>query len=517
MTSTVALRPVRRWIHRTQAAHRDRGETLATGYVAVFCFAVVVAMLKDPLEAVFRPTVQDLSGTGAVSWAAVCAALLHLTLRRLGPVAVSRPAAYFLLTAPVSRRVLLSPSLRAAAVAAGLAGAAATLGILGHADRRSGSLALVVTGALAGVLLALAAAAVQTRPRLGPVTDAAARSALIAGLATLVAEAAGWTPPAFGGWPAASVVVQLAGALAVVAAAASFFAVRDLARTPNDRILDSARTAGTVADSVYGVEPTFLADMLERDYWSHRRLRSDRLSRRLPPLTGQDLLLARRRTPRLLWTAASATVPLLLANGPRWVMVAVLVAGTMIAARATTATVKTDAANPVLLRLLGLSAREVLRQRLWVPAALATAWATVALVLLQLAGVLPGGPWWLFGLVLGPIGAIAALRAARAGLVRNDLLPLDTPMGAIPTGPLLHAFAGLDLLLLTLPTVAALSLDQPATPALLTVQTAVTLLGVLAYLRYSTPTSVWSFPSADQCWGNQKRVSSFRSMPRSLS
>ncbi|GAA0465792.1 hypothetical protein Aca07nite_62090 [Actinoplanes capillaceus] len=483
--TVVELRPVRRWIRRTQSAHRDRGETATTAYVVVFSILVLAAMAQETLAAVFSPLVPDLTGSGALAWAAVCAGLLFATLRRLGPVTVSRPAAYFLLTAPVSRRRLLSPTLTVATVGAALAGAAAALGILGHAAS-TGSIVLVATGAVLGVLLAVAAATAQARPRASRIADTAGRVAIAAGLAVLVAEEAGWTPPTPGGWPPAVVVVPLTGLLAVVAAAGFLLAVRDLARTPNDLILDSAKTAGTLADSVYGVEPSFLADMLERRYWAHRRLRSTPLSRRLPPLTAQDLLLARRRVPRLLWAAAATTLPLLLSGAPPWLLAGTLLIGTMLAARTTASAVKTDATNPVLLRLLSLTSRRALWQRLWVPAALGTVWATVALGLLQLTGALPPGQWWPLGLALGPIGAVAALRAARAGLVRNDLLPVETPMGSVPTGPVLHAFAGLDLLLLALPTVVALATAAPATWSLLVLQAAVAGLGVHAYLTFTT-------------------------------
>jgi hypothetical protein len=344
----------------------------------------------------------------------------------------------------------------------------------------------VAAGALCGVLLALLASGAQSRPRLASVTDAVARVALAVGLAALVAEATGWTPPQLSGDPARSVVVTVTGALAVVAVMAFLLGVRDLARTPNDEILESAKTTGTLADTVNGMEPAFFSDMLERRYWSRRTLRSTRLPRRLPPLTGQDLLLARRRPARLMWTAASTAMPLLLIGAPRWILVIALLAGTVIAARATTATIKTDAGNPVLLRLLGLTSRQVVRQRLWVPVVLGAAWATVALALLQLSGALPPGQWWLLGLAVGPVGAASAVRAARAGFVRNDLIPIDTPMGSVPTGPVVYAFAGIDLLILALPAVVALVQDAPLTWTMITVQVAASALGIQAYLSWTT-------------------------------
>jgi hypothetical protein len=482
VTAVVALRPVRRWIRKAQASHRDRGDALATVYTVVFSVAVLSVMAQDTLRAVFSPLVPHLSGVGALATAACGAGLIFLALRRLGPVSVTRPAAYFLLTAPVSRRRLLAPSLVAASFGAALAGGAVAFGILGNAAA-AGSILLVATGALAGVLLALLASAAQSRPRLASLTDTVARIALAVGLTGLVAEATGWTPPVLGAEPAASVLVTIIGALTIVA---FFLGVRDLARTPDDAILESAKTAGTLADSVYGIEPSFLSEMLERRYWASRRLRSTRLPRRLPPLTGQDLLLARRRPARLLWTAASTALPLLLTSVPRWVLVIALLTGMVIAARATTATIKTDAGNPVLLRMLGLTSRQVVQQRLWLPAVLGAAWATLALGLLQAAGALPAGQWWALGPALGAIGGAVAIRAARAGFVRNDLIPIDTPMGSVPTGPIVYAFAGLDLLLLALPTVIRLLQGLPATWSAIAVQTGVAALGIRAYVTWTT-------------------------------
>ncbi|MEU4157631.1 DUF6297 family protein [Actinoplanes sp. NPDC026670] len=488
MTAVVALRPVRRWIRKAQASHRDRGDALATIYTVVFSIAVLAVMAQDTLRAVFSPLVPHLSGVGALATAACATGLIHLALRRLGPVSVTRPAAYFLLTAPVSRPKLLAPSLLATAFGAAVAGGASAFGVLGNTVAPGSSL-LIVTGALFGVLLALLASAAQSRPRLASITDTVARIALAAGLAGLVAEATGWTPPGLGGEAAASVVVTVTGALAVSTMLAFLLGVRDLARTPNDAILESAKTAGTLADSVYGIEPSFLSEMLERRYWATRRLRSARLPRRLPPLTGQDLLLARRRPARLVWTAASTALPLLLISVPRWVLVIALLAGMVIAAKATSATIKTDAGNPVLLRMLGLDSRQVVQQRLWVPAVLGTVWATVALGLLQAAGGLPPGQWWAMGLALGPVGGVVAIRAARAGFVRNDLIPVDTPMGSVPTGPIVYAFAGLDLLILALPAVITLLGDRPATWTAIAVQAGAAALGIRAYISWTTDPS----------------------------
>ncbi|MEV4085050.1 hypothetical protein AB0J43_32785, partial [Nonomuraea fuscirosea] len=91
------------------------------------------------------------------------------------------------------------------------------------------------------------------------------------------------------------------------------------------------------------------------------------------------------------------------------------------------------------------------------------------------------GAWWVLGLLAGPALAAAALRMAGRAPVDHSMPVIDTPGGAIPTGPLFWAATGPDLALLgCLPTATAL-LTQPAvlTPFLLAqaVMGAVVLMG----------------------------------------
>ncbi|MEV6298481.1 DUF6297 family protein [Actinoplanes sp. NPDC051861] len=488
MTAAVPLRPVRRWISRTQSSHRDRGETLGSIYVGVLFVAITGAMLHNQLTALFWPARPALTGLAASASAVLILALILMALRRIGPISLSRPAAYFLLTAPVSRRRLLLPSLRLTALATAVTSSAAAFALLGHAATRDTApvALLIVTAALSGAALVLIAAFAQSDPRRATLIDRLTAFALAAALAELVAEAAGWTPPTLPGWPPAASLVTLTGALAVIVAIASFSSVRDLAHVPNNRILESAKTAGTLFDAAFGMEPSWVTDMIERRYWSTRRLTSSRPPARLPVLIGQDYQLARRRLPHLLWLAASATLPLLLTAAPGWLLGIAVLLGAMIAAGTTTATVKTDAGNPVLLRMLGLTSRQILIQRLCLPAVLSTAWTTAALALLQVTGHLPAGPWPLLGLAVGPLAATAAVRRARVGFVRNDLLPLDTPMGTVSTGPLVNAVAGPDLLLLGLPFVIAVAGGKPLSLSGVLLQAAVTAMVVRLYVTVST-------------------------------
>ena len=486
----VRIAGVRRWIRRTRSAHRDRGETAGTLYFVVFFVAVVGSMLYDQVRAVFWPVHPGASVPAGLALALTGLALLYLLLRRLGPLALSRPATSWLLTAPVSRRALLLPALWLAAAGAATAGALGALLVVGHVAPRPvpgrAEVLLPLLGALAGAGVLLVALAAQAGRRRGAWLDGVAQLLLALGLGGLVVDAALGGPRAAGGWPPDGALLTTAGALGLVVGAGLLAVVRGLAATPNDRILAAASTAGTLADSAYGVEPSFVTDMVERRYWAGRRLRSTRLWRRVPILVAQDLLLARRRPGRLLRLAAATTLPALLSQAPPWLLAVAVLTGGLIAAGTSTATVRTDAGNPVLLRMLGLSSRAVIGQRLWVPAVLAALWCAGALTFLQILDALPAGPWWALGLAAGPVAAVAAVRRARVGFVDNGLLPIETPMGTISTGPAMNAVIGFDALLLGLPTVVAIMTGGPLTWLPVAIQAALGALGVWLYLRFTT-------------------------------
>ena len=108
------------------------------------------------------------------------------------------------------------------------------------------------------------------------------------------------------------------------------------------------------------------------------------------------------------------------------------------------------------------------------------------MTVLDVLDVLPPGPWWALGLTLGPVGAVAAVRRARVGFVRNELLPLDTPMGTVSTGPLVSGVVGPDALLLGLPALVEISRAGPLTWTAVLVQAVVGVLGARAYLTATT-------------------------------
>ncbi|MCO8272091.1 DUF6297 family protein [Actinoplanes sp. TRM 88003] len=453
--TVVPLAPVRRWISRTQSAHRERGATLGSLYVGALSIAIIGGMFHRQVAEIFWPPRPDASALAAASLVAVIYGLLYLALRRLGPLALSRPAASWLLPAPVSRRRLLLPSLRITGIVAAVIGAVAALAITGHAAPRSEAgdeVALLVgSGALIGLALLLVATAAQAGGRWGDALDRLIGLVFAAGLGGLVASTALDGTGTISGWPTPAVLMPVVAVGAVVVLVALAVVIRGLAATPSDRILEASRTAGTLFDTAFGIEPSFLTDMIERRYWARRQLRSTTLFPRLPVLVAQDVLLTLRRRGRLLWLLLGASLPVLLSSGPGWVLGAAVLVGCLIAGMTATGNVKTDAGNPVLLRLLGLSSRQAVMQRLWIPGILAAIWAASTLTLLDVLGDLSSGPWWALGLVLGPMGAAAAVHRSRVGFVRNELLPLDTPMGTLSTGPLVNAIMGPDMLLLGIP------------------------------------------------------------------
>jgi len=306
------------------------------------------------------------------------------------------------------------------------------------------------------------------------------------GLAGLVVDSVWAVSGPLRGWPHVAMLVPLTGAVAVVVVAFLLLRVREIGLTPNDRILEAAKTAGTLHDSAFGVEPSFVTDMIERRYWARRRLRSTPLWGRLPVLTAQDLRLALRRPRRLGWLLGGTALPALLTHAPAWLLAAGVLVGGFAAANTSAGTVRSDAANPFMLRMLGLSSRQVLLQRMVIPGVLAGLWCVVALALLGVLGALPPGPWWLLGVTLGPVGAVAAVRRARVGFVDNALLPLDTPMGTVSTGPALASLAGFDALLLGLPTVIGIGTGGPLGPTLVLVQALAAGLGARAYIAGTT-------------------------------
>ncbi|WP_214322043.1 DUF6297 family protein [Nonomuraea sediminis] len=222
-----------------------------------------------------------------------------------------------------------------------------------------------------------------------------------------------------------------------------------------------------------------------------------------------------------------------------------VIAGALLVASTATAGARRDADNPAMARLLGVDRRRTLAARAILPALLAATWSTIALTTtptapaalttphqLERASTAPhwrdtastaphrqdttstaphrqdtagvdqrwpyaasiasrspeaavGGVWgvgWLFGVAVAPAVAAGALRMARRKPVDHSMPVIDTPGGAIPTGPLMWAATGPDVAVLgSLPALAALATGTQG-PGLLAAQAVLGLATLAVYV-----------------------------------
>jgi hypothetical protein len=488
----VAVAPVRHWISERQNATRDTGSLLGNVYFGLLLAITLVGICWPMVHSVFWPDVPSGGWLTAAALPLVSAGALHLGLRQIGPLAVSRPAASWLLTAPVSRRALLAPSARVIVAASALAGTTVGFATASQVTQRPTQAAAIVFatlgGTLFGVAVALGATVAQRLAGWGRIADGLAYAALGLGIAGLVVNRT--VQPGRAGLRLAEAPIGYAvAALAVAVLVVGALAYRRLDRTHPETILAAAQATGTIADATAGGQPSFVTDLVERRFWAGRRWRSAPLAARIPVLLGQDLRVLGRRRRRLVWVAAASVLPGVIAGHAGWLLAAAVLVGAMAAAATSTSTVRADAANPAMLRLLAVSARHAVLDRTWLPVALASAWAATALTVVTALDGMPPGPWWALGLAIGPAAAAGAIRRSRMGLVQNGLLPLDTPMGSIESGPVMGALIGYDLLILfTLPALVDIGTANPLTWTGVLTQLVFSVAGLTSYLGVSTHT-----------------------------
>lgn len=421
--------------------------------------------------------------------------------RAFGPVAVSPADAAWLLLSPLPRRAVLRRSaliLLAVSAAAGVALGVALLAALGAPDhatlRLLAALAVGVATMVGGTSAAVLAQASHRWDAwlLAAIGVALAAAALAAVMSMgpgrhLTAAIASAPVPA---WLAA------ASASAAVAAAVAARAWAALGRIPARVLLDASTRSGHATAAALNLDPATLTWIAEDARWRGRRLRSRPWPAAFGPVrvrgplavAWQEWRRLSRRPVRLALLAAACAVPALTArafaphaDAVPAVAVAVLAAGALAAAAAATTGARRDADDPALTRLIGAPRRAVLAARALLPALLGGAWLTLALTALNAAGALPPGPWWPFGALCAPALAAGALRMARRRPVDHALPVLLSPIGSLPTGPLLWALTGADLAALgCAPTLQALA-NGPS-PTLAAAQAAAGALTLTAYL-----------------------------------
>jgi hypothetical protein len=446
-------------------------------YTVAFTVVLAVVLASDVLADPFRRLTGSPGGSApgqAVAGAALvlgAACGLVALAQALGPLALAPADASWLLLTPLDRRgVLRQPAATAAGLAAlggGLLGALglAMAGPYLHLHQGGGVpwawLALaVVTGAalvLAAVLAGvLAQPAEHWRSRLRAACAVVAGVAAVAGVAgerwTSVSRAVttGLASLSAGtaGGPAGAAVT----AVAVAAAGGGALLVwRTLPRFPAAVLRSGSARAGRIVLAATFGNVALLTWIAEDSHWRGRLLRArpwPRLAsgswfrpvRAWAPawaLAWADWRRLGRRPAALAVLAGSALAPALAGTavtgqGRGLITAAVLLAGGIAAGVQGTAATRRDTNDPALSRLFGVRPGSALAARAVLPALLAAAWLTLALVLLVFAGVLTGWWWPLLGPVTGPGLAAAALRIARTAPIDPAQKGPDTPLGPTP-------------------------------------------------------------------------------------
>ncbi|MGW5260386.1 DUF6297 family protein [Microbispora sp. NPDC004025] len=464
-------------------AHRGRPATWSDRYTSVFGLLVAATVLGRPaaeaLAGLARHADPARLGAGFALVAAAYAGFLALA-RALGPVVLPAADAAWLVTSPLPRRAVLSRTALLLLSAAALAGAALGLAALSVSGapgefgvRLAAALVLGVAagvGGMAAAVLGQQSPAADTRLQL-----------LIAGMfsVAVLAAVSGAGPgrrilAAVAGAPA-SLGAAVAGVASVVAAFLAQRAWAALGRIPAGTILASSTRTARVTSAATMLDPGMLTWVAEDVHWRGRALRSrpwPRLVSRLgpaPALAWQEWLRVGRRPGRLAALLGAAALPAVCADAAGGsapaagaLLCGVLLCGALTAAAMCTGGVRRDGGDPALARMLAVDARAATAARSVLPALLAAAWSALALAGLQATGALPAGVWWTLGPAAAPALAAGALRMARRRPVDHSMPVIDTPGGAVPTGPLIWAATGPDVALLgSLPALAAL-VTRPA-------------------------------------------------------
>ncbi|GAA3214593.1 DUF6297 family protein [Nonomuraea helvata] len=500
-------------VQSVRAYVRSRGRTprgLLDRYVSGFGLVMLIAVLGRPLSTVLTglagPVDPARMSAGAALVALALAGFLFAA-RAMGPVLLPPADASWLLLSPLNRRHVLARTGRVLIMVAVVAGAALGLGmlaVLGAPDqlvwRLLGALVLGVSAAVGGTALAVLG---QASPSWQFWLTAAMVALLV--LAVVAVSGQARTVLAIAASAPLSTVATAASAAVVVSALLVRRAWASLDRIPTRTLLASSTRAGHVANAAVGLDPGALTWIAEDNHWRARKLRSRRWPSLPAPLAlaWQDWRRLARRPGRLAAMAGAAALPVVPAQagaGPV-ALGAVVLAGALAVAAASVSGARRDHDNPALSRIIGVGHRSALAARALLPTLLSGAWATLALACLSasaslaLDGLGPwagvgaaglsafAGGWWLFGPLVAPALAAGALRMARRGPVDHSMPVIDTPGGAIPTGPLLWAATGTDLAVLgCLPAVAALLSPPGALGGFLAAQGVVGVLTLVAYV-----------------------------------
>ncbi|TDD01062.1 hypothetical protein E1292_27045 [Nonomuraea deserti] len=493
-------------VRSVRAYLRSRGRapvSLADRYVTVFGLAVLVAVAGQPVSTL----IGGLAGAAEPARMGAGVALVALAMagflaaaRAAGPVLLPAPDATWLLLSPLDRRQLLGRTARTlitVAVVAGLVLGLGALAVLGAPDqlvwRLLAALALGVSAAVGGMALAVLGQASQS----WQVWLTVAIAALVVLAVVAMSGQLRSTLAIAAGAPLSAVAAAVAGG-AVLCGLLAARAWAALGRIPARTLVSASTRAGHVADATVTLDPGALTWIAEDNHWRARKLGSRRWPSLPAPLAlaWQDWLRLARRPRRLATMTATAALPAVLAQAgvTRVALWAAVLAGALAVACTGVSGARRDNDNPVMARLIGVGRRPALAARAVLPTVLSGVWTTLALAGIALiAGGFPGteavgggswsGAWWLLGPLMAPALAAGALRMARRSPVDHSMPVLDTPGGAIPTGPLIWAATGPDLAVLgCLPALSAPLVPVNGLGALLAAQGVVSVLVLAGYV-----------------------------------
>ncbi|MBO2457536.1 DUF6297 family protein [Actinomadura violacea] len=424
-------------------------KTWSDRYTAVLGAAMAVLLLAPAGAAALAnvPGQVEPSRAGAGIALVALAYAGYLALARVfGPVATSAADAAWLVLSPLPRRRVLRRTVMVLGAVSLVAGLVVALGLL-SATGVQGQLALrLLVAVVLGTSVTVGGMAVAVLAQASSAWDGWLLAAIVVAvvLAVLAAIHGAATP-------SPAVTAAAASASAVAAAALARRAWAALERVPAHRILEASTRTGNVATAAVVMDPGALTWIIEDAHWRRQELRSRPLPRRLrgaPALAWAEWRRLVRRPPRLAVLTASSALPAVAAHaGGRLTPVAVVAVavGALAAAAACTAGARRDVHDPSLPRLAAAGGRPLLVARSVLPALAGGAWLGSALAGLSMVGALGAGPWWLFGPAAAPALAAGALRMARRRPIDHSMPVIPTPVGALPTGPIIWALTGADL------------------------------------------------------------------------
>jgi hypothetical protein len=448
---------------RTGRATRSLGQALSDGYIAVFGFLLVGAMVANVIVQAQGVVSQCnsqacLSARTLLPWAtfALCVSAALVLSRLFGPVLASAAEGFWLLDAPVQRKRLLTPRLLGI-TAAGL-GIGMLAGGLIAALTGSPFDEIVIWGVGTGLAAAASisfAAAEQGAERHLPTRLVSYLFGLLGLVALLavIAVAAKWVVLDVNATRAVDIGLALIAAAAIVLVLTSVLALARLNQIRRTRLLSGGALVSGISGAFFALDFGLIRDIVvDRRAMEigHVRSRPGR-GVGLRPLVWREAQRLARSPQPLLWVALSLVVPYAVdALGMGSVMPifgSLVLFGAMVpmlnGLRVLTRT-------GGLARAMPFSNKAIKRATVAVPAVVALLWAlaTIPAFLGFASDHHPFPEAALMALVTGAAGFLGAVRWTTGKPPNFGGPAVASQFGAIPPGLIIGMIRGFDMCLL---------------------------------------------------------------------